>query len=159
MTFLSRQVRWKMDSTWYFCWMMQERAIGLIRIFPGTDDLDAEIRRLEGKKKAGAQFVQTQPIYDIKQAEDFLACAKDLDLPILFGIVPLKSFKMANYLNDKVPGITIPPKVLSQMETGGRETGLAISKEIVTALREIHAAGAHLMPVNDIDAIPYIVGD
>ena len=51
------------------------------------------------------------------------------------------------------------PKVLSQMETGGRETGLAISKEIVTALREIHAAGAHLMPVNDIDAIPYIVGD
>ena len=104
---------------------------------PGTDDLDAEIKRLEGKKKAGAQFIQTQPIYDIKQAEDFLACAKDLDLPILFGIVPLKSFKMANYLNDKVPGITIPAKVLSQMETGGRETGLAISKEIVTALREI----------------------
>ena len=126
---------------------------------PGTDDLDAEIKRLESKKKAGAQFIQTQPIYDIKQAEDFLACAKDLDLPILFGIVPLKSFKMANYLNDKVPGITIPAKVLSQMETGGLETGLAISKEIVTALREIHAAGAHLMPVNDIDAIPYIVGD
>ena len=125
---------------------------------PGTDDLDSEIRRLEGKKKAGAQFIQTQPIYDIKQAEDFLAAAKDLDLPILFGIVPLKSFKMANYLNDKVPGITIPAKVLAMMETGGRETGLAISKEIVQGLRDIHAAGAHLMPVNDIDAVPYIVG-
>lgn len=76
---------------------------------PGADDLDKEIRRLEGKKKAGAQFIQTQPIYDIRQAENFLAAAKDLSLPILFGIVPLKSFKMANYLNSHVPGIFIPP--------------------------------------------------
>lgn len=126
---------------------------------PGADDLDREIRRLEGKKRAGAQFIQTQPIYDIHQAEDFLAAAKDLELPILFGIVPLKSFKMAAYLNNNVPGIYIPPHVMKAMETGGRETGLQISRELVTALKEIHADGAHLMPVNDVDAVEYIVKD
>lgn len=123
---------------------------------PGTDDLDKEIRRLEGKKKAGAQFIQTQPIYDIRQAENFLAAAKGLDLPILFGIVPLKSFKMANYLNDKVPGIFIPSPVLHAMEKGGRETGLKISRDLVQGLKEIGASGAHLMPVNDVDAVGYI---
>lgn len=126
---------------------------------PGADDLDKEIRRLEGKKKAGAQFIQTQPIYDIKQAEDFLAAAKDLTLPILFGIVPLKSFKMATYLNNNVPGIFIPDKVMKAMEKGGRETGIAISRELVKALKEIHAAGAHLMPVNDVDAVGEIAGE
>ena len=123
---------------------------------PGADDLDKEIRRLEGKKKAGAQFIQTQPIYDIRQAENFLAAAKDLSLPILFGIVPLKSFKMANYLNSHVPGIFIPPAVMKAMETGGRETGIALSRELVQALRDIHADGAHLMPVNDVDAVAEI---
>lgn len=126
---------------------------------PGADDLDKEIRRLEGKKKAGAQFIQTQPIYDIKQAEDFLAAAKDLTLPILFGIVPLKSFKMATYLNNNVPGIFIPDKVMKAMEKGSRETGIAISRELVKALKEIHAAGAHLMPVNDVDAVGEIAGE
>lgn len=125
---------------------------------PGTDDLDNEACRLEAKKAAGAQFVQTQPIYDIKQAEDYLKVTKDLDIPILFGIVPLKSFKMANYMNDKVPGITVPPAVLKAMEHGGREEGLRISRELVQGLREIGAAGAHLMPVNDTAAIPIILG-
>lgn len=123
---------------------------------PGSEDPDTEIRRLEGKKKAGAQFIQTQPIYDIRQAEDFLSAAKELTLPILFGIVPLKSFKMATYLHNNVPGIRIPPHIMRAMETGNRETGLQISRELVTALKEMHADGAHLMPVNDVEAVPYI---
>lgn len=123
---------------------------------PGADDLYVEIRRLEGKKKAGAQFIQTQPVYDIRQAELFMDSAKDLDLPILFGIVPLKSFKMAAYLHNNVPGIYIPPHIMRAMEAGTRDTGLQISRELVGELRSIHADGAHLMPVNDVDAVPYI---
>ena len=124
---------------------------------PGADDLDKEILRLEGKKKAGAQFIQTQPVYEISQAEKFLSNAKDLDLPILFGIVPLKSFKMANYLNDKVPGISIPQRILKEMETGNRETGLKLASELVQGLKDIGTDGVHLMPVNDVDAVPVIV--
>lgn len=123
---------------------------------PGTPDLDAEIRRLEGKKKAGVKFIQTQPVYDIKQAESFLEAAKDLDLPILFGIVPLKSAKMAHYFNNNVPGITVPHPIVEAMEKGGRETGLKLARELVTALHELPVSGVHLMPVNDIPAVSYI---
>lgn len=124
---------------------------------PGADDLDKEIKRLEGKKKAGAKFIQTQPVYDIKETERFLEAAKTLDLPILLGIVPLKSFKMATYFNDNVPGVHVPPSILKAMENGNRDTGLQIAREISFALKELGADGIHLMPVNDIDAIPFIV--
>lgn len=124
---------------------------------PGADDLDQEIRRLEGKKKAGAKFIQTQPVYDIKETERFLEAAKTLDLPILLGIVPLKSFKMATYFNNNVPGVHVPPSILKAMENGNRDTGLQIAREISFALKELGADGIHLMPVNDIDAIPFIV--
>lgn len=124
---------------------------------PGADDLDQEIKRLEGKKKAGARFIQTQPVYDIKETERFLEAAKGLDLPILLGIVPLKSFKMATYFNNNVPGVHVPPSILKAMENGNRDTGLTIAREMAFALKEIGATGIHLMPVNDIDAIPTIV--
>lgn len=124
---------------------------------PGAEDLDKEILRLEGKKKAGAGFIQTQPVYDLKDAERFLCAAKDLDLPILLGIIPLKSAKMARYFNTNVPGVHVPDEILSAMENGNRDTGLEIAAETAIALKEMGTAGIHLMPVNDIPAIPYIV--
>lgn len=124
---------------------------------PGADDLDKEILRLEGKKKAGAAFIQTQPIYDLEDARRFLDAAKDLDLPILLGIIPLKSVKMARYFNTSVPGVHVPDDILAAMENGNRDTGLEIAAETCIALKEMGTAGIHLMPVNDIPAIPYIV--
>lgn len=123
---------------------------------PGADDLDAELRRLEGKKNAGAQFVQTQPIYDLSRAEEYLRGAKEIGLPILFGVLPLKSYKMALYLHEKVPGISIPKALQDLMEKGGRQTGLRIAAEITASLRGMGAAGAHLMPINDVPAVAEI---
>lgn len=123
---------------------------------PGAEDIDKELKRLEGKKKKGAQFIQTQPVYEIKKAEAFMEGMKEIGLPILFGIVPLKSIKMANYFNNNVPGVHVPNAILRLMEKGNRETGLSIAKELVSALSSIHADGVHLMPVNDVEAIPYI---
>lgn len=123
---------------------------------PGAEDIDKELKRLEGKKKKGAQFIQTQPVYEIKKAEAFMDGMKEIGLPILFGIVPLKSIKMANYFNNNVPGVHVPDAILRLMENGNRETGLSIAKELVSALASIHADGVHLMPVNDVEAIPYI---
>lgn len=125
---------------------------------PGADDLDKELKRLESKKLKGAQFVQTQPIYEIKKAEEFLSGAKEIGLPVLFGIVPLKSIKMALYFNNNVPGVHVPQSILNIMEKGNRDTGLAIAKDLANSLRDIHSDGAHIMPVNDIDAVPYIIG-
>lgn len=124
---------------------------------PGADDLDNEFERLRAKKEAGAEFVQTQPVYDVKRAEEYLAGAKEIGLPILFGVLPLKSYKMALYLHEKVPGITIPQHLQDLMEKGGREEGIAIAADIVRGLKDIEAAGAHLMPINDIPAVEEIV--
>lgn len=123
---------------------------------PGADDLDAEFQRLAAKKAAGAEFVQTQPIYDIQRAEAYLAGAREIGLPILFGILPLKSYKMALYLHEKVPGISIPSRLQAIMEKGGREDGIAIAADLVRGLKELHAAGAHLMPIHDIPAVAEI---
>lgn len=125
---------------------------------PNAKDIDTELKRLEAKRNAGAQFAQTQPIYDIRKAEEFIQCAKLIGIPILLGVVPLKSLKMANYFNMNVPGVHIPANILKIMEKGGRETGLQIAKDTVSALKEFHADGVHLMPVNDVEAVPYIVG-
>ena len=64
---------------------------------------------------------------------------------------------MANYLNDKVPGISIPQRILKEIETGNRETGLKLASELVQGLKDIGTDGVHLMPVNDVDAVPVIV--
>lgn len=123
---------------------------------PAAADLDAELRRLEGKKNAGAQFVQTQPVYDLRQAEAYLEGTRELGLPVLFGVLPLKSHKMALYLHYKVPGITIPKALQDAMAEGGRETGLAIAADLVRGLRDLGAAGVHLLPINDVPAVEAI---
>lgn len=123
---------------------------------PAAADLDAELRRLEGKKNAGAQFVQTQPVYDLRQAEAYLEGTRELGLPVLFGVLPLKSHKMALYLHDKVPGITIPKALQDAMAEGGRETGLAIAADLVRGLRDLGTAGVHLLPINDVPAVEAI---
>ena len=124
---------------------------------PGAPDLDKELRRLEDKKKAGADFVQTQPVFDMKRAEEYIAGAREIGLPILFGVIPLKSYKMALYLHEKVPGISVTEEIRNRMEQEGRAAGIAIAAEVVSALREIGAAGAHLMPIGDIGAVEEIV--
>ena len=65
---------------------------------------------------------------------------------------------MALYFNNNVPGVHVPQPILNIMEKGNRDTGLAIAKDLVNSLRDIHSDGAHIMPVNDIDAVPYIIG-
>lgn len=124
---------------------------------PGADDLDNEFQRLAAKKEAGADFVQTQPVYDLARAEKYLEGAKKIGLPILFGVLPLKSYKMAMYLHEKVPGITIPAHLQELMEKGGREEGIAIAADLVKGLKAMGAAGAHIMPINDIPAVEEIV--
>lgn len=123
---------------------------------PAADDLDAELRRLEGKKRAGAQFVQTQPVYDLRQAEAYLEGTKDLGLPVLFGVLPLKSHKMALYMHEKVPGITIPKRLQDAMAEGGRDAGIAIAAETIEGLRSLGVAGVHLFPINDAPAVEAI---
>ncbi len=115
---------------------------------PAARDLELQIDRLGQKLEAGAHFVMTQPVYDLELVDRTLQHVAHFNGHVLLGILPLQSFRHAEFLHNEVPGITIPPFVLDRMrEAGpnGRQAGLEMAQEI---LQYAHGryAGAYLMP-------------
>jgi methylenetetrahydrofolate reductase (NADPH) len=123
---------------------------------PGALDLEIERQKLAAKIQNGAHFVQTQPIYDLEQAKRYIDKMSEFDVPIMLGLIPLKSFKMATYLHEKVPGINLTQEILDRMEKGGKEAGTEIAIETLEQIKKM-AAGVHIMPLNDIDTTLYII--
>ncbi len=123
---------------------------------PGTKNLDMEVDRMRRKVEAKAGFFQTQPMYDVEKTKTFLSKAKELSTPILLGIMPLKSLKMAKFMNENVAGIDISDEVMDKIENGVK--GVEIAKEFV---KEIYGceglAGIHIMALGDVDATNEII--
>jgi len=117
---------------------------------PGAADLDKEIARLEKKKAAGAELIMTQPIFQTDLLETVLRRIEHLGLPVLVGVLPLVSYKNAEFLHNEVPGMQIPPEIRERMRKtpGGeaaRKEGVAIAREMLFAVRD-RVQGAYLMP-------------
>jgi homocysteine S-methyltransferase len=115
---------------------------------PAAVDPDKELARLFRKVEAGARWAQTQPVYDLEGLDRFLARAGRLPIPIIVGLLPLHSFRHAEFLHNEVPGITIPDAVRARMKEAG-DRALRQGIEMAQALlQQIHAryAGAYLMP-------------
>ena len=117
---------------------------------PSKPDWDKEIRRLEEKVKAGAEYVMTQPVYDPSTVERFLSSVRHLQVPIMIGILPLYSHRNAEFLHNEVPGMRIPDDIRERMHQAGsgekaQLEGVAIAQEALLAAREL-AQGAYIMP-------------
>lgn len=117
---------------------------------PGAADLDKEIRRLERKKAAGAELVMTQPIFQTDLLEKVLRRIEHLALPVLVGVLPLVSYKNAEFLHNEVPGMRIPEEIRERMRKtpGGeaaRREGVKIARDMLFAVRD-RVQGAYLMP-------------
>ena len=117
---------------------------------PSKSDLDKEVRRLEEKVKAGAEYVMTQPVYDPSTVERFLGMIRHLDVPVLIGILPLYSHKNAEFLHNEVPGMTIPEDIRERMRRAGsgegaQAEGVKIAQEALLAVRDL-VQGAYVMP-------------
>ncbi len=117
---------------------------------PGAADLDKEIQRLERKKAAGAEVVMTQPIFQTDLLEEVLRRIVHLELPVLVGVLPLVSYKNAEFLHNEVPGMQIPEAIRERMRKtpGGeaaRKEGVQIAREMLFAVRD-RVQGAYLMP-------------
>jgi 5,10-methylenetetrahydrofolate reductase len=113
---------------------------------PGADDLDREISRLEEKVDAGARFFQTQAVFDVEQFATFSERVAYLDIHLIAGLMPLKSVKMAQYMNEKIPGIDVPAAVMERLGAAADTVteSLAIAAETVRGLRP-HSSGVHVM--------------
>jgi homocysteine S-methyltransferase len=115
---------------------------------PNATQLDGQIRKLDKKIEAGAQFVQTQPVYSAAIMEEMLT-AVESDIPVLLGILPLVSERNAEFLHNEVPGIQLPDEVRQRMQGKSGEAGVAegmtIAREIIDAGRG-RTDGFYLMP-------------
>jgi len=115
---------------------------------PAAEDVAREIERFQRKVRAGARWVQTQPVYDLAQIDRFLDRAGGSPVPVLVGILPLHSARHAEFLHNEVPGITIPEGVrrrLREAGDGALRVGIEMAQELVRAVRARYA-GAYLMP-------------
>lgn len=124
---------------------------------PTASDLGAEVARLEEKVGAGAHFVQTQPVYDPRSLERWLARIDGrVDVPILYGILPLKSYEFASHLSESVPGIEVPEWALERMKRGDKDEGLQLVRELIS---EIHTMvhGVHIFPMNNAGRVLSVV--
>jgi len=125
-----------------------------IAVNPTAQDLTKEIKRFEGKVSAGANFIQTQPIYDIGLLERFLKLTAHINIPKIIGIMPLKSYKMVEYLNNNLPGIFVPPGVKERIKGKDVEEGIKISQELISKIRKFkEVAGIHIFPLRDMNLV------
>lgn len=122
---------------------------------PVARDLDGELRKMEKKINAGADFFQTQVVYDAKLAINFSERARNLGKPILIGIMPLKSPKMAKYMKENVEGINVPDEIISSMEKEGT-TGVEIVCNIIKDIYK-YIDGIHIMALGDVKGSNQII--
>lgn len=117
---------------------------------PAALNYNREIERLRAKKLAGAELVMTQPVYDVDVLERFLADIAPLGLPVLVGILPLASYRNAEFLHNEVPGMQVPDAVRERMRkvgggVAGRKEGVAIAREMLAQVKD-RVQGAYIMP-------------
>jgi methylenetetrahydrofolate reductase (NADPH) len=129
---------------------------------PGSKDLAAEVENTRRKIDAGAQFLQTQALYDAPSLIRYMEALKSDGIALLVGIIPLKSIKMATWLNGNVPGISVPDALLKEMESVSGDADAELRKGIEIAARIIkevqsYCAGVHLMTMGWEKHIPAIL--
>jgi len=115
---------------------------------PAAQDLDKEIEKLERKVEAGVHIAFTQPLFEMKTLENFVKRTGDLHIPIMLGLLPLRSFKHADFLHNEVPGILIPEKIRDELRNAGEKAasvGTRLAKDFLKEAKNL-VQGAYMMP-------------
>ena len=125
---------------------------------PGADDMDKELARLESKIEAGAAFFQTQAVFDIAAFEKFMIVARPFNIPVLAGIIVLKSDRMARNIDDNLPGVSVPQEIIQQLvgSTDSSAASVDITARIIREIRDM-CGGVHIMAMGWESRIPEIL--
>lgn len=123
------------------------------------DGLGQAVRRLERKKEAGAQFAVTQPVYDRISAERLANATAHIEIPVILGILPLRTPRHAVFLHEKVAGIAVPKHVRKQMETAADpiEAGVRNARDMLDVARERFAGACIMPPFDHFEILPAIL--
>lgn len=127
-------------------------------VSPGYEPLEAQIIKLEKKVEAGAQFIQTQAVYEAEKFEDFMEKIKYLNVPIMLGIVLLKSAGMAKYMNKFVAGVHVPENLIEEMDKAENkvEKSVEIAARLINDMRHL-CQGVHIMPIGWEKHVPAVI--
>jgi len=134
-------------------------ALGAV-VNPNFQPLDLQLLKMEKKLASGAQFFQTQAVYDVRLFETFARKTEDFGVPIQYGVVIIKSPQMGRFINENITGITVPQWLIDEMAAAPPEQYKDKAVEITTRLlRQIGpmVQGVHFMPLGWSDVIPRVM--
>ena len=125
---------------------------------PGAKDLEVEAQKLKAKIDGGAEFFQTQAVFDASPLKAFMQRAKPLGRPVLAGILLVKSAKMARYMNEHVWGIHVPDTIIERFERAEDKKAecIAVTVELIKYVKGI-ADGIHLYALGWESLVPEIL--
>lgn len=129
-----------------------------VGVNPGAINLDEEIRRLDWKVEAGAEYMISQPVFDIKILEIFLKRIEYVNLPLICGLWPLVSYRNAEFMNNEVPGASVPQQIMERMRkaTSKEEAfneGITIAKETYERIKTDVSGIQISAPLGRVDAV------
>ena len=141
-------------------------------VSPGADPVEPQVYKLHNKVAAGARFIQTQAVYDVPTFARFMEKVSDVGVPILAGIVLLKSAGMARYMNANVAGVFVPDDLIKEMAEAGKKdraakekgekgghvvnTSVDIAARLIRELKP-YCQGVHLMPLGWGHHVPAVL--
>ncbi|MFH0778226.1 MAG: bifunctional homocysteine S-methyltransferase/methylenetetrahydrofolate reductase [Candidatus Eisenbacteria bacterium] len=124
-------------------------------------DIEKEIERLKEKIEAGAQYVVTQPVFDVRAFSEFLKRVEFLQIPVFAGVLPLVSAKQAEFLHHEVPGMAIPDAIRKAMQNAGEkaalERGVSIAVQLLGELSEVVSGACIMAPSRRYDVAREVI--
>jgi 5,10-methylenetetrahydrofolate reductase len=131
-------------------------------VTPEANPIEPQMIKFEKKVEAGAEFIQTQAIYDMDNFKKFMDYAREFDVKILAGIILLTSHRMAIYMNKNVPGVFVPQNLIDEMEAAPKGTkvakGIEIAGRMIRQLNEENVCdGVHIMAIGKEEVVPDIL--
>ena len=127
-------------------------------VTPGADPVEPQLIKMGKKVKAGAEFFQTQAIYEPKKFEAFMQEAKKFGAPVMVGIVLLRSAAMARFMNKNVAGIHVPDELIEEMDEAENKAqkSIEIAARLINEMKDV-CQGAHIMAIGLESRVPAVL--
>ena len=127
-------------------------------VSPCSDSVDIQLAKMERKIKAGAEYFQTQAVFEPEKFIEFIGKAKQFGIPVMLGVIIPKNAGMVNYMNNNIAGISVPPEIIEELKADKEKTkagitGVEIAARIIKACRE-YCQGVHIMALGWEHKVP-----
>jgi 5,10-methylenetetrahydrofolate reductase len=131
-------------------------------VTPEANPIEPQLIKFEKKVEAGAEFFQTQAVYDLEKFQRFMEYARPFGVKILAGIILLTSWRMADFMNKNVPGVFVPQPLIDEMKSAPKgealRVGIEIAARMIRAIRENQICdGVHIMAIGKEEVVPQIL--